>query len=417
MKGIAEIILTDVDTGKVTRHVDENMFTNALNEAFNKAPWYFNNNLIFRESVNGTLNDLVPVIGKAIGGLLVFPQPIEENAGIIVAPSSNKPVGMASFDPYTGEDARRGNYNAVESGPVTGGYKMVFDFGTAQANGLISCIGLTTRRGANGYLDGGANLFQATCGGTSGVIGAFRSTTSKRRGFGGNDNGLFFYEGTTIYMIKCPKRKITLLNDAYTMTAIGTVSTNGTKLVVGNEIWIIRNSAGSTTTTLNIDKYNIDTWEKTTETISVNAPLAGSNSGYWTCVKDGRLYYVGSNMKDYYIINLSNPAEVIKCDGSTFGAMSDFSIASCAPYVRGVVTRDRLIEDDGTVHFIGDLNCHPIAGDGAWMVFQNSYIASTYSNVGASVFAPLLVTINNLGNAVTKTANQTMKVTYTVYEE
>ena len=56
-------------------------------------------------------------------------------------------VGQASNFAYTGKNICAGSYNENESGEIENGYKHVWDFGTSQANGQISCACLTSHSG------------------------------------------------------------------------------------------------------------------------------------------------------------------------------------------------------------------------------------------------------------------------------
>lgn len=422
MKGIAEIILTDVDTGKITKHVEHNMLTNALDNVFNRGPWYFNNERFGATSSGNTYNPMAPVIGNAVGGIMVFPQTIEENANILYAPANNKPTGLASFDGYIGEDARQGAYNAIESGPVTNGYKMVFDFSTSQANGLISCVALTSRRGS--YRGWDERIFQDVGGGDLTPLARWRGTKHACCCIGGNDKGLYFMrfdssDILTIWRLATPKRKVSLLGNTTDLIEIGTLDAKGVPLIYGDELWVIRNNRNTTgNATINIDKYVIDTWAKTTETLTVSADLAATNQSYprFTCVSNGYLYCMASNEKSYFKINLSNPADVQKT-ADVFSNGSANNNGSLCAFNGGVISRYFYIESDMTVHSFGDLRCYPCAVDGTWIICNSYNFNANYNAaIGATNITPYLATINNLSSSVTKTANQTMKIIYSLYE-
>lgn len=425
MKGITEIELTDVRTGEVTRHVEENMFTNALDNLFNRAPWYMNNERygkIARSTTDNQYNAMAPVIGNAIGGVFLFPQAIEENADVFYAPTNNKPIGMASFDGYIGEDSRQGTFNVIESGPITNGYKLVFDFSTSQANGIISCIALTSKRG--GYRGWDERIFQDENTNSQSPTARWRNTKNGCCCIGGDDKGLYFMRFDTntiltVWRLNTPKRKITLLGDTAELKEIGNVDAMGTCFINGDELWCIRNSKNTTgNATLNIDKYSLDTWEKRTEQMTVSADLAATNqsSPRFTCVSDGYLWLLASNEKSFYKINLNNPADVQKTPDVSASTMANLNGSLCA-FNGGVLSRYFYIESDMTVHDLGDLGFIPCVVDGTWVIANSTYMRSDYSAaIGATNITPYLATINNLSSSVTKTANQTAKVTYTVLE-
>lgn len=137
LKGSVNILLMDAKTG----HIDEeikgtNIITNALNTIF--ASNYFGAT---------EFNDLFPIIKNLLGGVLCFQQQLTAEASNIYPPTHNvNPViahaGQTNYDQTT-DDSTRGTPNATESGEITNGYKLVFDFLSTQGNGEFSTVSLT----------------------------------------------------------------------------------------------------------------------------------------------------------------------------------------------------------------------------------------------------------------------------------
>lgn len=153
IKGSSVIELTDVNTGRVQMFKDENLVTAAVPKAL-----AFHFGLMEKQTsvANGAANTLLPVVPKAIGGILCYEDRLDENPGVFYADPDNKIVGCASNNSHSTTSAIRGSMNAVESGPLEDGkgYRFVFDFNTAQGNGTISAIGLTSALGGvGGYGD------------------------------------------------------------------------------------------------------------------------------------------------------------------------------------------------------------------------------------------------------------------------
>lgn len=423
MKGKTIIELTDVRTGEVERYEDTNMFTNALDSLFNRAPWWFNDAALADLDTSGFTNyPMAPIVGNALGGLLLFPQTIEEDASNIFAPANNKPTGISSFDGYAGEDSRRGSYNEIESGPITNGHKFVFDFSTSQANGLISCIGLTSARGGAGYWDGGENLINAKSTNNKWPSGAAHNipTLNYICAIGGNDDGLYFTSGTStveVYKLATPRAKFSLHGDPINPEKIGTITSNGTKAIgEDGKLWVIRNSGNSSgNANLTIDKYDLKTWEKTTQTMTVAAQLKASENNRNTAISNGKLYLQGYDGTSMFIINLSNIADVTKVENAIPTGITGRN-AGCVAFNGGAIGRHFLIEADGTPHAGFDLVCLPLGADGVWLINIAYDWTSTQMRVGSCAITPYLATINNLQTAINKTANQTAKVTYIVTE-
>ena len=169
LKGTATIELTDVKTGRKDIVKHDNLVTNAIRDLLTLNPLgmrfraYANTANNVSDSANADMQHelgvsfeagLLPICPKAIGGILLYEQTLEENPEKYYAPMSNPLVGYSSNDVNSTTDTRRGSLNQNESGPLDdgSGYRFVFEFATTQANGLISAIGLTSERGGKaGY--------------------------------------------------------------------------------------------------------------------------------------------------------------------------------------------------------------------------------------------------------------------------
>ena len=138
MKGKTIIELTNVNTGEVTTYEDENLITYGANK-------YINTGYINYNSYR-THMDMLPVSKKALGGILLFDNTLEEdpNNYNLPDPSVAKLVGHAGREVSTNPvDNTRGSFVNDESGPTENGYKSVWSFDTSQGNGNISSICLT----------------------------------------------------------------------------------------------------------------------------------------------------------------------------------------------------------------------------------------------------------------------------------
>lgn len=73
-----------------------------------------------------TWNDeLLPICPNMIGGILLFPSSITEQADNLYLPSTNLPVAYASNDVNATANTKRGSMNLVESEALSNGYKFV----------------------------------------------------------------------------------------------------------------------------------------------------------------------------------------------------------------------------------------------------------------------------------------------------
>lgn len=136
MKGKTKIILTNVETGEVEVHEDENLITNALDKIIN-----------IEMAMNHAPNSrILPVATNLLGGIMLFDGALTEDADNIHFPSEAHLVGYANQSVNT-DDKYRGSYNSIESGRTLTGFTSVWDFGTTQANGTIKAVARTHTHG------------------------------------------------------------------------------------------------------------------------------------------------------------------------------------------------------------------------------------------------------------------------------
>lgn len=144
LKGTTRIELTDVKTGQKEVIEKHNLVTNAIPDllTLNPGGYLWASNFGFAEN-------MLPICPNAIGGILLYENPLEENPDKYYAPSSNPLIGYSSNDVSPADDTKRGSMNQTESGPLEdhSGYRFVFDFATSQGNGTISALGLTSKYG------------------------------------------------------------------------------------------------------------------------------------------------------------------------------------------------------------------------------------------------------------------------------
>lgn len=149
LKGKSVIELTDVHTGRVEHYEDTNLVTEAVMDVLNcNIRGMLYNSTGFNNSSGD--NWMLPIKKNIMGGILLYQNAIEEQADNIYAPMNNPLIGYASDDANNTEDIRRGSRNLTESKVVDGGYRFVWDFATSQANGTISAICLSNTLAGKG---------------------------------------------------------------------------------------------------------------------------------------------------------------------------------------------------------------------------------------------------------------------------
>lgn len=136
IKGKSIIELTNQKTGEVKKYENENLITNgALN--------YMQNLMVtnnYRYAENQTLMD------DLFGGIWLFDNTLVENKNniFIPDPTTARMIGHAGPNVFPNDtDTTRGIKNQDESGTIENGYRYVYDFGTSKGNGTIRSISLT----------------------------------------------------------------------------------------------------------------------------------------------------------------------------------------------------------------------------------------------------------------------------------
>lgn len=422
LHGTALFELQDKRTGAVTRFKEDNMFTNALDEIFNKTPYYFNNRYAADFKIlNNTYSPMTPIIGKALGGLLLFPQTIEENANLIYAPASNKPTGIASFNDYTGADSRRGSYDGVASGPITNGFKFVWNFAESRANGLISCACLTSDKGGVGYMDSREDLFyDPWLNNNQTARGMYRDINGATGTVFGSDNtGIYILnrQKTTVFKYDVPRHDYSLLTNVNAnVRTLGNVAVGSIAFYDG-AVYVARTAGNSSgNATVYLDRYDPNTWEKTTQTLTIPAALRQTTDPGWDeyvititfGIDDSYYWFFGAKANTVYRISKSNLADIMEITvANDKSQMISFN--------GGVMGHNFIIEADGTPHGGFEMTANVGGLVGAYAL-TSPVIPREWLSCGVTVFTPYLATINNLSQPVTKSANQTLRVTYQVTE-
>ncbi len=151
--GNVTVELEDVNTGVVEIFQDTNMVTNAVNDLLGMNPMglFYKTSGQYDEMVVWN-DEMLPICPNMIGGILLFPSALTEQAANIYPPATNMPVGYASNDVNATGNVKRGSMNLTESIALSDGYKFVWEFTPSQGNGTIAAIGLTSKQGgANDY--------------------------------------------------------------------------------------------------------------------------------------------------------------------------------------------------------------------------------------------------------------------------
>lgn len=407
IKGKTLIELTDVKTGKVEQYEDENIITNAGQLYINAMASLYSVN-----DLNNSSYKRFPLYKGAFGGIKLFENAIEENVNNWHLPkqSNNKIIGYASCDTTPGTDAKRGSANLEETVELENGMQLVWDFATSEANGTISCVCLTSGYGGEigypTYYDLGPSVQ------LSGYVIGYDV-----------DNG-YIYVSTNQYLTgKLQKYKYNMnnlkLSDKFLEPALvsevnsqysgDAISALGVRFLDASTLYYI-NARGHTATIYYIDAETLSLRE--TVTLTLPASIYYSGGLHNGIVLDGYAYFTKDTKDTIYKVNLSNTSDITEfiMEGAELFCMFH-------KLHNGDIISGNVVFSPET----GDYQCGITKSLGMSVynyIEDSNFIIASYGNGSPKMYAIpnslMLHSINNLDTPVTKTADKTMKITYTL---
>ncbi len=463
-KGTTTIELKDVKTGVVETLTQENMVTNALQEVMRPLGHTLDASLMY-----GQLSDT----SNLLGGLLCFDATLDENPNNIYAPNTANVVACGVYNMQNSTTGtQRGGFNYTESilTPTDGLVKYVYDFSTAQGNGTIHSVCLTSSKG--GYCgyggDDATRCFtsgscikcgnevmnyerSAVTGGTTSGKHASSLTAGTTEYFFAldyeRDVALYFRVNTGLQTVSIIERRAWLksvsvfynpltqkpvvaeyeipLNFTFTTTAYFTYNydlEDSTLSIFTCTAQQIANGG-----TFNFVQINIDTK-------SAVCYIATNNTGETiVCTRclachRGYLFMRGNNSPyNFYKSEIGNWTNVEQFTVGTtelhstsaidfvhggrvyLGSTSQSAIANLADMK---VTQTEHYAPNCGGGTLGSFWKYPIIGSQTHWVEYYTYGSAAYSYY--AIKANYLATINNLSTPVTKTDDKTMKISYSI---
>ncbi len=463
MKGITEIEMTDVKTGQIEKYRQTNLVTNAIADFFS----HNINGMLF--TINGNPNDLngnmLPLCPNGIGGILLFSDTIEEDPDKYYASSVNPCIGYASNDVNTTTNVMRGSMNQTESKKIDNGYRFVWDFTTSQANGTISCVALTHKFGGLAYMGNTYNgkdfvWVMRSRNGESSAEARTAYINTVEVDF--ENNFLWTIGINKDNEVIIQKLRVSFTSIGLNDTMIGSnydvlfeIKLKPALFVMGNPdrnegyydffdgkdgywygFWAESNISGSA----NIKKIKINKsdYSFTEDTMLINdaeIQAVGYHSQYndnpqrivRSVLQNGFLYMVSYDKTKVYKINIDNPADVkeIPLGFTSKYTCNDDYYRSGSMYLANIgdwiVGSDFLIDsEDGVFRKANNVpwtyTSTPLFRYGPYLFSFGGYNANA-TRQNLFLATPYLATINNLETSVIKTADKTMKITYTIQEE
>lgn len=461
LKGTMVLELTDEATGEVESVTEENMVTEAVNDILGMNPM----GVFYSEEELGDVlawnNVLLPICPNMVGGILLFPKTLEEDAAHIYEASGNLPVAYASNNVNTTANTARGSMNQTESKALENGYKFVWEFTPSQGNGTIAAVALTGAQGgqnAYGSLAGDASTFLKIKKLDIGDLGKAKQMVlfeAAEVDFG-NDllySITFADSSVRIRKVRIPIFTVGLnekLDDStYTVLEDHAVQTE-TFLFLGSYTkyrefldgkdgyWYGFSNEGNSSGNarmlwVKISKANYSMTEGEWTLSNARLMAVGerdTDSSYperscQCCMRGGYLYVPAYDKKGIYKINVANTADVTRIDFGFTSKMKPLGESgTCELYL--TLVGDLIIGGDfqvtaadAVIHTQGSarLGClaTPLLQHKQFLVGWGGSYGNEYRHM--YLLTPYLATINNLSSAVVKDANKTLKITYTLTQE
>ena len=462
LKGKMVMELTDVNTQETETVTEENMVTNAVNNILGLNPMgiFYKASGEYDEMVMWN-KGLLPICPNLVGGILLFSKALDENADNLYVKSDNLPVAYASNNVNATANTARGSLNLTESKKLDNGYKFVWEFTPSQGNGTIAAVALTSAKG-------GENGF----GSQTGDASAFMQIRVVDLGEISDDKKMVLFEaveldfekellysitfsGSSVQVkkIRIPVFTIGLneklddttykvLEDKAIQTStfkfLGDYTKYGEFMDGGDGYWYgfsnEGNSSGNATMVwVKISKSDYSMTEGKWTLSGAKLMDVGNRDAEDSfperiikcCVRSGYLYVPAYNKKGIYKIDLTNQVNVTLIN---FGFTSKWKplceSGSCEVYMTLIgdliVGGDfQITSEDKVIHTQGSARLN----DAATPLFQyKNFLIGWGGSYGneyrtAYLLTPYLASVNNLSQAVVKTVDKTMKITYTLTEE
>lgn len=422
IKGHAKIELTDVHNGGKEVIESDNIVTNgAANFMKPLGCSYYNR-------FNGFSDPLVTTL---YGGLILWDGNIEEDANKYAKPSNVSMVGNAYYGyKNTSDVPELGSYNASESEVDSDHVKFVYDFATNEGNGEIACLSLVHKStGMIGFGNKSGKLIDYSSSMVSGSGLSFPSNCCYTCIDIDDSSFIYVYD---LYDSNAQSRYIEIkkVTDARLSSRVSLFSNSKvlstkdikfsdfcdyTSYSYGysfNQHYLYVSVFNKNTKEITICTINI----KTGEIVSTKKTDALKSQGFENSSYD--LLYLNNCIFAYnvYVSKILNidTGKIVDGKGTMLYSRGSYTINDKESFVFDYNRNTTYIFNSERM----DLrNINYVCDSGNNALFYSGENGDMYNyGKGFSRNPFYLGTINNLGTPVTKTADKTMKITYTLTE-
>ena len=462
LHGRAIIDLHNNKTHLDERIVHDNMLTNWIRDSIK--PW-----TIYRNG-RPVVEDLD--YNNIFGGLMMFDAALPNDADdyLFPSPHTHKMIAHANNQTYSGTDLTRGSYNQSQSSATDGAITKVWDFTQEQGNGNIASLGLCSIRFA--ICGNGTKSVPATE-----ARNIYQRIFTNRSSVTDVSHGMRFYDGIsgTTIVAQCVNGILSVIEvpahwskfnptvgqhgtspyfyvpanvsvETYDLSAISTnnyvashVSNSGVLyMLFGTSL---ANGASTTLVAFDLRARTYTTQSLTNNTgADIRIGLNDYDNAHFAIDDDGYLY-IATTANKIAFINLADNTDcgIVKVPNGTadLQGANNYICCTISKFGKWIIAGSHgyLFTDTGATMYIINKG---VSWYGGWSKIQLvGTVTASHLTAGQSIakhlFAyggaagdssaqygeslteiPCLATINNLESAVTKTADMTMRVTYTV---
>lgn len=475
LHGHTRLELTNIHTGQTEIVEKDNLITDAVAGVFNGLGGSMNWQRLIAagdERWTAAPKDLLTMF---YGGLLLYNTRLGTDASVCFAPAAAGITGTAVYGKVNdGANTVRGNCNLTETSidPENGVATYVYEFGTGQANGVIASVCLTSPLG--GYFSETAGTAPAVStqaarmdfGGTLGGYDKLLPGLDTAYLYPADALGTVLYADPTADTVTVGRlttgstAALTLQRHALNLHSIdlfrrGTdgaynskmdesvLSLSGFLQATGNacnrlccdaerrKFYLVSAPSGSSCSTsgqFKVREYDLDTLESTDYALPNNTGVKLKNAvaAAWETplngtVYDGWVYFVAYDGSAIYRVKLTDASAVqqVTLNGRMMTTVSDWHDGRLYFYDKsGSVVLNTAenallgIEAAGTETGTSHAVTVPVLGEPVAPLLR--YIESSRVYTTRTLRGNYLATVNDLDASVEKTADKTMKITYTL---
>ena len=419
IKGHAKIELTDVHNGGKEVIESDNIVTNGAANFMKPIGAFYNPYNNFSD----------PLVTTLYGGLILWDGNIEEDANKYTKPSNVSMVGNAYYGyKNTSDVPELGSYNAFESEVASDHVKFVYDFTTNEGNGEIACLSLVHKstgmigfgNKSGKYIDYANSVSIGTTGGAM--------PHYNRCMYIDKDSGNITYvikdnNSVTLQKVKSKaSSKISLFNNngvieerIFKKTDLHSYDSFQLSSVYIKDYFAYICSINERDNEVTLSKFNLKTFELVNTKIDVLKSESINYGSFNFMYMNNCIYIYSYNTNNFFILNIETGEKINNVqlnDGCVYN-ISD------KEFIVFNDTRDEygayIFNSEKMELYRINYNAYFYNGNNAFFYSgEDGDVYNTRTGFSRNPF--YLGTINNLGTPVTKTADKTMKITYTLTE-